>query len=58
MYQEKRNVERLQSMNVLFEIQRKKELTINTLNKTISNYKQELINTQKNIIKCNNITLK
>ena len=58
MSEERRNVERLQSMDILFDLQRRMNATKNKVSIIYRDFKIELINTQRNLIKCNKIIAK
>lgn len=53
--QEKRQAERLNSMDKLFKALRHKKAQLKLINKTYVEYKQELINIQANMVKMNNL---
>jgi len=48
----KRQVLRLQEMDILFTLVRKQKKQLKIVNETYQLYKQELVNIQKNLIKC------
>jgi len=50
-----RKTKRLSQMNKLFELLRRAERSNTLADSTIKAYKQELINTQKNLIKMNKL---